>query len=321
MIRVKTFDATGIAPSGILYSGDINAIQDAAAAQSNFAQTIDLATMRVGETGLQLLRYGTLEARLTGAFRTDGIIRGLGGLYAGAFTTTQRNAIPAGSRPYGLVITNQTTNRLEVNLGTDPTPNWQPAGAVNIFGAKAAIPSAATSGAGTTYFATDQIAQWISDGSSWLRMGQRAGDLITTLNSVADPGRILCQGQAWPGTTDIYADLWAKWGGQFPTVLPDLRGRVPVALGTHADVSAIGGHEGLAVASRRPRHKHVVNDPGHVHTVPVNNPAGPFQWSGAANTALSNTGSSVTGITVGPQTGAEPTDSAAYYVVNIEAKL
>lgn len=64
--------------------------------------------------------------RITGALRTDGILRGLGGLYAGAYTTTQRDAIAAGSRPAGLAIFNTTTNRWEVNLGSDATPNWQP---------------------------------------------------------------------------------------------------------------------------------------------------------------------------------------------------
>jgi hypothetical protein len=78
----------------------------------------------VGETGLQLLRYGVGEARLTGALRTDGIFRGLGGLFAGQFTTTQRDAITSGSRPYGLSIFNVTTNRYEMNIGTDASPNW-----------------------------------------------------------------------------------------------------------------------------------------------------------------------------------------------------
>lgn len=124
MDRIKTFDATGIAPDGILYSGDLNAIQDAAAALTDFTQTISTSAIAVGESGLQLMHYGSGEARVSGALRTDGIFRGLGGLYTGAFTTTQRNAIPSGSRPYGLVVLNTTTNQLEWNANTDASPTW-----------------------------------------------------------------------------------------------------------------------------------------------------------------------------------------------------
>jgi hypothetical protein len=126
--RVKTFLATGVAPDGRLYAGDLNAIQDDYADLVNFAQTIDLAAIRIGETGLQLVRFGALDARITGALRADKIIRGLGGLYAGAFTTAQRDALAVVDRPYGLVILNTTTNQLEINIGTDVTPNWVPTG-------------------------------------------------------------------------------------------------------------------------------------------------------------------------------------------------
>lgn len=128
MNRYKTFDATAIPLSGVLYAGDLNAIQDGAAAQADFSQTIDLGTVRIGETGLQLTRYGTNEVRLTGALRTDGILRGLGGTLAGAFTTTQRDAIPSGFRPYGVQILNITTNQYEFNSGTDAVPAWRPTG-------------------------------------------------------------------------------------------------------------------------------------------------------------------------------------------------
>jgi hypothetical protein len=79
MSRVKTFDSTGIAPNGRLYAGDINAIQDHYADLSNFSQTVDVGALRVGDTTLQLLKYGTAEFRLTGALRTDGTIRATGG--------------------------------------------------------------------------------------------------------------------------------------------------------------------------------------------------------------------------------------------------
>lgn len=48
-------------------------------------------------------------------------------------TTAQRDAIPAGRRPKGSQIFNTTTNRVEVNLGTDASPIWlPPSGPINI---------------------------------------------------------------------------------------------------------------------------------------------------------------------------------------------
>jgi len=124
MSRVKTFDATGIATGGVLYAGDLNNIQDHYADLSNFAQTVDVSSLRVGDTSIQLLKFGTAEARVSAALRTDGILRGLGGLYSGQFTTAGRPG--AGSRPYGLMIFNTDLSRYEVNVGTDAAPSWVP---------------------------------------------------------------------------------------------------------------------------------------------------------------------------------------------------
>lgn len=132
--RIKVFESTGLAPNGRLYAGDLNSIQDALADQVNFNQEIDAAAFGIGETALKILRYGPGEARLSGMMRTDGILRALGGLYAGSFTTAQRDAISAGSRPYGLIILNTTTNQVEWNKGTDPAPSWQALGSlIQIF--------------------------------------------------------------------------------------------------------------------------------------------------------------------------------------------
>lgn len=174
MLRIKNFNATAIAPDGILYAGDLNAIQDAAAAITDFSQTISLGTLAIGDNTLQLLKYGAGEARLTAALRTDGIVRALGGLYAGAFTTTQRDAIATGFRPYGLVILNQTNNRLEINLGTDPTPNWQPFGSNLIPGTFAGRPGAGTSNQNSFYFATDDNGGtlYYSNGTTWTKISK-----------------------------------------------------------------------------------------------------------------------------------------------------
>jgi microcystin-dependent protein len=68
--------------------------------------------------------------------------------------------------------------------------------------------------------------------------------------------------------------------------VPDLRGRVPVGVGSHTDVSALGKNEGgtgnsstVPLTDRRPKHKHTKNggasltgnvafsDPGHGHAI------------------------------------------------------
>lgn len=368
-------------------------MQDAAAAINDLTQNLRVGTIAIGEAGLQIIRFGTGDARLTGAFRTDGIVRALGGLYVGAFTTSQRDSIPGGSRPYGMAILNTTTNRWEWNQGTDTTPVWvglggggavtkgtlagRPAPAVgnansfyfatddnggtlyasdgstwtkvspgisqpppahgtthhpqlgsdfvtmSLSGTYAARPSATAVAVGVFYYATDQDALYRSTGLVWTRIGAQPGDLFNTLNTTASTGRILLQGQNWPSTTGLYADLYAKWGAAYPVNLPDLRGRVPVALGVHADVNAIGQNDGMNVNSRRPKHNHSMIDPGHIHTFPYS-----IFTAGAGSSGnlvqgggSTNTTSATTGVQAGPQTGNEPTDAPAYFVVNVEAKL
>lgn len=126
MIRLFTKDSTGVAPNGRWFAGDINALQDAVAAILDYTQTIGAGALAIGESGLQLLRFGAGEARVTGHMRVDGILRGLAGLIAGAYTTTARNAIAAGQRPPTMVIWNSTTAQFEYNAGSDAAPNWLP---------------------------------------------------------------------------------------------------------------------------------------------------------------------------------------------------
>lgn len=123
--RFKNFQATGVAPLGRLYAGDLLQMQDSYADQSNFSQIIGTGSIQVGDTSLIVLKYGSGEIRITGALRVDGILRGLGGLYAGQFSTTQRNAIASGLAPSGLVIFNSTSGTLQWNKGTDSVRDWQ----------------------------------------------------------------------------------------------------------------------------------------------------------------------------------------------------
>lgn len=128
MQRVKSFEATGVAPNGKVYAGDLNAIQDAVAALTDYAQLLGLGTLRIGEAGLTLSRIGTLEAQLAGHLRVTKILRALEGIIPGAFTTAERDAIAAGGAPYGIAILNSQTNRWEWNAGTDGARVWKPLG-------------------------------------------------------------------------------------------------------------------------------------------------------------------------------------------------
>jgi hypothetical protein len=129
MQRFKNFNATGIAPDGRLYAGDLNLLEDLAAAASDFTQTVDAGTFRVGDSSLSLTKYGAGELSLSSMLRISGIVRMLGGFIGPVMTTAQRDALGAGLAPTGLGIFNSTTNRYEFNSGTDGARAWLPLGA------------------------------------------------------------------------------------------------------------------------------------------------------------------------------------------------
>lgn len=168
MARVKTFVNDGTIPNGRIYAGDLNAMQDAAAALSDFLQNIDLAAIRIGESGLSLLRYGAGEARLTGMLRVDGIFRPLGGLIPGAFTTATRDAIPVGGAPTGVIIFNSDIARFQWNVGTDGARAWRNIGDAQA-GAFAVRPAAGL--AGRQYWDSTNGILWIDTGTTWTPSG------------------------------------------------------------------------------------------------------------------------------------------------------
>jgi microcystin-dependent protein len=178
--------------------------------------------------------------------------------------------------------------------------------------------------------------------------------------SAAPTGFLLCDGTAVSRTT--YANLFAVLGvsygagnGSTTFNLPDMRGRIPVGLGTHVDVNALGDNEGEAtVGNRRPKHKHTVSiatqaahshgasgstSSGGSHDHSYTSPTGygtalggPDQGviPGATGATTSSDGShshsvsvdiddggshSHSGSTVGP-TSAVPTDAPAYMTFN-----
>lgn len=87
-----------------------------------------------------------------------------------------------------------------------------------------------------------------------------AGDLKHGLQTADHDGWLICDGRSLVRAS--YADLFTVVGTTYGAAdgthfnLPDLRGRTLVGLGTHADVNSLSDSDGLAVASRTPKHKH-----------------------------------------------------------------
>lgn len=178
-------------------------------------------------------------------------------------------------------------------------------------------------------------------------IGNPPGTLHQFAGGSAPDGFLMCDGSAVSRST--YSVLWTTIGtaygagdGSTTFNLPDLRGRIPVGVGSHTDVDALGKNDGSTLADRRPKHKHTVVNPtvnshshgggNHRHEMygantggsdpqnyplnPANNPQGYY------NMFTVNSGSIITpeapgtsGGTVGPQANV-PTDGAAYVTVN-----
>jgi len=170
-----------------------------------------------------------------------------------------------------------------------------------------------------------------------------AGTVNDYAGGTAPSGWLICDGSAVSRTTyaGLFTAISTTYGvgdGSTTFNLPDLRGRVTVgkATGGHADVDNLGENDGVALANRRPKHRHTVTDPGHghgvtdpghVHNIRSNDggsAGGPFveqdpltqtdtRVTESATTGLTvNSGS--TGITVGG--ASDPLDAPAYLVLN-----
>jgi microcystin-dependent protein len=168
------------------------------------------------------------------------------------------------------------------------------------------------------------------NGSAWLP-GEPApaGSLVMFAGATAPYGYLLCDGAAVSRTT--YAALFSVIGttygvGDNATTfnIPDLRGRVPLGVGTGAgltprvlattggaesvtlDATQIPGHTHTGTTDSAGAHTHGITDPGHTHTqTTINddfnnsgtNPPG-FSADSAGSRTWSNINSSATGISV-----------------------
>jgi microcystin-dependent protein len=170
----------------------------------------------------------------------------------------------------------------------------------------------------------------LGDGSWGVAGGVPTGSIVPYAAAVAPASWVLCDGSSLLQSS--FAALFAVIGTTYGSVdgahfnVPDLRGRVIsgfAASGGHTDVSALGNNDGVALANRRAKHRHTVNDPGHVHSFTARTQNDPNESTNAVGNPIQqttqNTGSSTTGITIGTATDA--LDAPAYMVLNYIIKI
>ena len=134
--------------------------------------------------------------------------------------------------------------------------------------------------------------------------GSPAGVGNLWFSNTPPPGWAILDGSTLTNAQTAYPVLWANvdpaWKSGADIILPDCRGRVPVGRGTHADVDTLGDNDGVAVASRRPRHSH---------------PATGLTFTGTAG----NTGTESADHTHSGTTGTDSPDHAHGYTVDTSA--
>lgn len=127
-------------------------------------------------------------------------------------------------------------------------------------------------------------------------IGPPPGTVFSFAGSVAPTGYLICDGSSLLRAT--YADLFAAIGTTYGSAdgthfnLPDVRGRMPVGLGTHTAVNALSKNElgttgtgGQAVGDRRPQHR-TTNSLSATQTAHSHAPASPHLGGGSGGNAF-----------------------------------
>jgi microcystin-dependent protein len=148
--------------------------------------------------------------------------------------------------------------------------------------------------------------------------GIPVGATIMWPGAAAPTDWLLCDGASLERTA--YPVLFTAIGVAYGSVdathftLPDFRGRVPVGKGTNALVNALGNNDGVAVADRRPKHRHTPH--AHTFNKGAGNSVGGGQqnWGSSADTAATAVGT--TSVDGGSGVAADSLDAPAYQVIN-----
>jgi microcystin-dependent protein len=160
---------------------------------------------------------------------------------------------------------------------------------------------------------------WVPLGNA-VGPGLPAGSIIPYGGAAAPIGWLLCDGSAVLRTyTELFDAIGVAFGagdGSTTFNLPDLRGRVAVGKGLAAAVDALGDSDGVAVANRRPQHRHTPHSHSYTRSLYQASFAGPG-ISGANATDSPATGTADGGSGV----AADSLDAPAYLVVNYIIKI
>lgn len=156
------------------------------------------------------------------------------------------------------------------------------------------------------------------------------GVILPFAGSSAPAGYFLCDGTAISRTEysdlfDVCGTAYGAGNGSTTFNLPDLRGRAPVGLGTHASVDTLGKNDGTVLNSRRPAHSHsgtTASNGAHTHSYTAPSGSTNFQSTISLNPGVTGTTSGTTGsngshnhtVTVGSTGGT--TDAPSFSVVN-----
>jgi microcystin-dependent protein len=158
-----------------------------------------------------------------------------------------------------------------------------------------------------------------------------AGAIVSYGGATAPTGWLLCDGSAVSRTVysllfNAVGTLFGAGDGSTTFNVPDLRGRTSIgyaASGGHVDVNTVGKNDGVALANRRPKHRHTAHSHSITHggntisqtTDFADNTSGGGRMarSGATSGADSLGTSSVDG---GSGNSNDSIDAPAYLVVN-----
>lgn len=114
-----------------------------------------------------------------------------------------------------------------------------------------------------------------------------SGAVTEFAGATAPAGWLLCDGAAVSRTTyaalfNAISTTYGVGDGSTTFNLPDLRGRVAVGKGTHAEVDALADSDGLAVGSRKVSHAHAA---GTTTLDPTDASSGTFAWQATSSSA------------------------------------